>query len=96
MIIIDYLIDMYSGQHQDFNGTYYVAKPCFEQFGLRYFLTEELPTRIIDAWYILTGKCKAFYFYEDFPKKESYKGKYRNWERAKEWQKYITQYCSLV
>ena len=73
MYIIDYLIDFYGTNHQEFNGRWYVAKPYSYSPSLKYFITIELPKRLKDAWYVLTGKCEAFYFYEDFPNKKNYK-----------------------
>ena len=45
--------------NQEFNGQWYIAKPC-EFFGFSTIIK-----RIRDAWRVLTGKSRAYHFYED-------------------------------
>ena len=62
--LIDNLInsDM-KNQNQEFDGKWYMAKP-YDFIGFRGFLY-----RLEDAWRVLTGKSRAYHFYEDVRKK---------------------------
>jgi len=60
--LIDNLIDLRTC-NQEFNGAWYIAKP-YEFFGFATFIR-----RLKDAWRVLTGKSRAYHFYEDTLKK---------------------------
>lgn len=60
--LIDDLIDLRTC-NQEFNGAWYIAKP-YEFFGFTAFIR-----RLKDAWRVLTGKSRAYHFYEDTLKK---------------------------
>ena len=60
--LIDNLIDLRTC-NQEFNGARYIAKP-YEFFGFATFIR-----RLKDAWRVLTGKSRAYHFYEDTLKK---------------------------
>lgn len=56
--LIDDLIDLRTC-NQEFNGSWYIAKP-YEFFGFQTFIR-----RLKDAWRILIGKSRAYHFHED-------------------------------
>lgn len=56
--LIDDLLEL-KNCNQEFEGKWYIAKP-FEFYGFLTFLN-----RIRDAYRVLTGKSRAYHFYED-------------------------------